>query len=174
MWLTSNLTSNVWCLLSYLSIVQYFLDSKYLITKATYKILVFLFFSIFCVRHSWNLCKLDQVKYCCVHNIVTGLKQDTCSRHSYGVKDFIWKLNVFSLMVHYVESARIGSFSGPYFSVFELNTNRYEISVRVQSKCGKIRTRKTPNLDTFHVVVLSSLACCTRNTTIWLQELEQL
>ena len=33
-------------------------------------------------------------------------------------------------------------FSGPYFPAFRLNTERYEVSVRIQSECGKIRTRK--------------------------------
>ena len=27
-----------------------------------------------------------------------------------------------------------------------------EVSLRIQSKCGNIRTRKTPNTDTFHAV----------------------
>ena len=40
-----------------------------------------------------------------------------------------------------------GVFSGPYFPVFGLNTERYEIPkrfelLRIQSECGKIRTRK--------------------------------
>ena len=35
-----------------------------------------------------------------------------------------------------------GVFSGPYFPVFGLNTERYEVSLRIQSECGKIRTRK--------------------------------
>ena len=38
------------------------------------------------------------------------------------------------------------------FSAFGLNTERYEVSLRIQSKYGKIRSRKTPNTDTFHVV----------------------
>ena len=33
-------------------------------------------------------------------------------------------------------------FSGPYFLVFGLNTERYPVSLRIQFKCGKIRTRK--------------------------------
>ena len=35
-----------------------------------------------------------------------------------------------------------GVFSGPYFPAFGLNTERYEVSLRIQSECGKIRTRK--------------------------------
>ena len=45
--------------------------------------------------------------------------------------------------------ASIWSFSDPYSPSFGLNTERYSVS---QSECGKIRTRKTPNTDTFHPV----------------------
>ena len=53
---------------------------------------------------------------------------------------------------HCVKNIRIRSFSGPYFHVFELNRMSYTISLCIQSKCGKIRTRKIPNKDTFHTV----------------------
>ena len=42
---------------------------------------------------------------------------------------------------HSVKCVRIRSYSGPYFPVFELNTDRYGVSLRIQSECGKIRTR---------------------------------
>ena len=51
-----------------------------------------------------------------------------------------------------MKSVRIWSFSSPYFPAFGLNTERYKISLHTESKCGKIRTRKTPNTDTFHAV----------------------
>ena len=42
--------------------------------------------------------------------------------------------------------------SGPYFPVFELNTQIYEInSVRIQEKTNQ---KKTPYLDTFHAVFI--------------------
>ena len=50
------------------------------------------------------------------------------------------------------ESVRIRSFSGPCFPAFGLNMERYPISLRIQSECGKMRTRKTPNMDTFHAI----------------------
>ena len=53
---------------------------------------------------------------------------------------------------HCVKSVRIRSFSGPYFPAFGLNTERYGVSLRIQSECGKIRTKKTPNTDTFHAM----------------------
>ena len=58
--------------------------------------------------------------------------------------------------LHYVRSVRIRSFSGPYFPVFGLNTGRYGVSLRIQSECGKIPTRKTSNTDAFHVVLISN------------------
>ena len=42
--------------------------------------------------------------------------------------------------------------SGPYFSAFGVNTERYGVSLRIKSECGKIRTRKNPNTDNFHAV----------------------
>ena len=56
-------------------------------------------------------------------------------------------------MLHCVKSVLIRSFSGLYFPAFGLITERYGVSLRIQSECGKIRTRKTPNTDIFHAVL---------------------
>ena len=53
-------------------------------------------------------------------------------------------MNILNSCHHCVKSICIRSFSSPYFPTFGL------VSLRVQSKCGKIRTRITPNTDTFH------------------------
>ena len=42
---------------------------------------------------------------------------------------------------HYVKSIQIRSFSGPYFLVFEVNTERYSVSLHIQSEYREIRTR---------------------------------
>ena len=55
--------------------------------------------------------------------------------------------------LHCVKSVRIRSYSGPHFLAFELNTDRYGVSLHIQSECGKMRTRITPNMDTFHAVL---------------------
>ena len=47
--------------------------------------------------------------------------------------------------------SKYGVFSGPFFPHSDW-TDRYFVSLRVQSECGKIRTRKTPYLDKFHTV----------------------
>ena len=57
-------------------------------------------------------------------------------------------------IVHYVKSVRTLSFCGSYFPAFELNTEGYGVSLRIQSECEKIRTKKTPNTVTFHAVVV--------------------
>ena len=51
---------------------------------------------------------------------------------------------------HCVKSVRIRSYSGPHFPVFGVNTERYAVSFRIQSKCGKMRIRITPNAANFH------------------------
>ena len=51
-----------------------------------------------------------------------------------------------------VKSVRIRSYSGTYFLAFGLNTDRYGVFLRIQSKCGKMRTRITPNMETFYAV----------------------
>ena len=38
------------------------------------------------------------------------------------------------------------------WSVFSRIRTEYGEILRIQSKCGKIKTRKTPNMDTFHAV----------------------
>ena len=55
-------------------------------------------------------------------------------------------------IVYCVKIVRIRSFSGPHFPTFGLNTERSCVSLRIESKCGKIQTRRTPNTDTFHAV----------------------
>ena len=42
------------------------------------------------------------------------------------------------------------------FSAFGLNTERYSTSLRIQSKYGNIRTRKTPSVDIFHALPFTS------------------
>ena len=72
--------------------------------------------------------------------------------------------------LHCVKIVRIRSFSGPYFPAFGLKTERCGVSLRIQSECAKMQTRKTPNTDTFHAVsvhfrpVFSSVSIRSRRT----------
>ena len=56
---------------------------------------------------------------------------------------------LFDKVKHCVKSVRIWSYSGPHFPAFGLNTERYG---DIQFECGKMRTRITPNTDTFYAV----------------------
>ena len=55
--------------------------------------------------------------------------------------------------IHCLKSIRIWSYSGPHFRAFGLNTESYEVSLRIQSECEKMRTRINPNKDTFYAVI---------------------
>ena len=63
-----------------------------------------------------------------------------------------WKIVCSPCPHHCVKSVRIRSYSGSYFPAFGLSTKRYRVSLRIQSECGKIRTRITPNTNTFQAV----------------------
>ena len=70
----------------------------------------------------------------------------------------LWPTGLFCVtpvtMKHlkFVKSVRTRSYFGPNFRAFELNTNKYEVSLRIQSECRKMQTRITPNTDTLHAV----------------------
>ena len=56
--------------------------------------------------------------------------------------------------IHCVKVVRIRSYSGPYFPAF----GKYlGVPCRIQSECGTIRTRITPNTDTFYAVILKNI-----------------
>ena len=57
-----------------------------------------------------------------------------------------WKCK-YSATYLCVKSSRIRSYSGPHFPAFGLN-------IRIQSECGKMRTRINPNTDTFHATYI--------------------
>ena len=52
----------------------------------------------------------------------------------------------------------IQCFSGWYFPAFGLNTETYRVNLRIESKWGKIWTRKTLNTDTFYAAFVNSLS----------------
>ena len=50
-----------------------------------------------------------------------------------------------------------GLFSGPYFPAFGLNEERYSVSLRIQSECAKIWTRKNSVVGHFSRSACASL-----------------
>ena len=59
-------------------------------------------------------------------------------------------ISVILVISSCVKSVPIWNFSGPCFSASAPNADRYSVSLGIQPICEKIRTRKTPNTDTFH------------------------
>ena len=70
----------------------------------------------------------------------------------------VFEIDEYVLELPCVKSVHIRRYSGPHVPAFGLNTERYEVSVSIQSDCGKMRTRITPNTDTFHAVQLLGLS----------------
>ena len=64
-----------------------------------------------------------------------------------------WESFKSSYPLHCVKSVCIRIYSGRPFPAFGLNTERYSVSLFIQSECGKKRTRITPNTDTFYAVL---------------------
>ena len=56
---------------------------------------------------------------------------------------------------HCMKCVEIRSFFGSYFPAFGLNTKRYEVFLRIQSECGKIRTRKKLRIRTLFTQCIS-------------------
>ena len=72
----------------------------------------------------------------------------TILRKASSIKDpiFLVLSSRFSSNIQIMDTvwnvSKYGVFCGPYFPAFGLNTERYFVSLRIQSECGKIRTRK--------------------------------
>ena len=61
---------------------------------------------------------------------------------------------------HCVKRARIRSYSGPHFSRIFLHSDWIQISpypVRMRENKGKMRTRITPNADSFYAVIIHKI-----------------
>ena len=57
-------------------------------------------------------------------------------------------------ITHCVKSVRTRSYSGRHFPTFRLNTERYGTSAYSVAR-GKMATKITPNMDTFHAVTFT-------------------
>ena len=67
--------------------------------------------------------------------------------------DFLQPLFQFQNLP-YVKSVCIWSFPGLYFPAFGLNMEKYGVSLRIQSECGKTWAKEAMNTGTFQVVLV--------------------
>ena len=80
---------------------------------------------------------------------------DELSKLIYDLATKFKIIDITESRLHCVKSDRIRNYYGLQFFTFELNTERYSVTVRIQSECGKIRTRITPNKNIFYAVLRS-------------------
>ena len=94
--------------------------------------------------------------FCCLHSCIQSVDGNTLSRYW-----FVFGRTLHSALYlilrddQRVKCMRIRSYSGPHFPSFRLNTEKYSVFLRIQSECGKMRTRITANTDTFYTVYFS-------------------
>ena len=85
--------------------------------------------------------------YCCDHdNSISILTGPTLNREM-GRRGL-------NMWLPLLKNVHIRSYSGPYFPVLRVNTERYFV-LGIHSECGKKLTSKTPNTDLFTQCVLS-------------------
>ena len=68
------------------------------------------------------------------------------------IENFVHDITFTTALQKILKKGRIGSSSCSHFPAFGLNTGICSVNLRIQSKSGKIKTRKTPNMDTFYAV----------------------
>ena len=102
-------------------------------------------------RYLWHKFQVNTINTTqCYYEISAAGKKDS-SNHTRDQKSLgliglsLWAyFSTFSKVIPYTawKVSKYGVFSGPYFPIFRLNTERCGLSLRIQSECGKIRTRK--------------------------------
>ena len=131
--------------ISFLSIFFFFLHDRF------QYISLLAFDKVFQSLGFWQIFSLMN-KYTCAISKLFG-NSEIFSSHSKGTSKWpSLKLVPFSKICRCVENVRIRSYSGPYVSTFGLNTERYSLSLHIQSECEKMRTRIIPNTDIFYAV----------------------
>ena len=86
---------------------------------------------------------VKQNKY--LPHIRSQISSLTCS----FVTNWIQCYRIITKLITAWKVSKYRVFSGPYITAFELNTERYSLSLRIQSECGKIRNRKSSVLGDF-------------------------
>ena len=104
-----------------------------------------------CLKFYWKKAQTQvfSSEYCVIFKN-TNFEKHSANSCFWTFKDQLLR-NDASL--HCVKSVRIRTYSGPHFPAFGLNTEIY-LSFRIQSQCVKMRTRITPNMDTFYEVLV--------------------
>ena len=85
-------------------------------------------------------------------------------RNSSLRKIWLWELAISeTTWLTLRENCPYLEFFWTFFREFRLNTEKYSVSLCIQSKCEKTRTNETPSTETFHAA-LASKKCISTNT----------
>ena len=79
--------------------------------------------------------------YECIHSKIGNNERVKPVKYIQSKNLWHKKLSLLTAWIVFV----FGVFSGPYFSALGLNTDKHFVFLRIQSKFGKIRTRKAPH-----------------------------
>ena len=92
--------------------------------------------------------------------IQTALKDFTLERIPIINESMLYTKSQVHTGHHCVKSVRTRRYSGPHFHAFGLNTERYRVSLRIQSECGKMRTRITQIQTLLTQCILHTITAC--------------
>ena len=131
-----------------------------------------------------NISSIPEIMESCSKNIVyldhleikTG-KLDVVGEFQFGIfyVAYLWLFSFGSIIdfeyVHCYSSYSLRKkclYSEFFFPAFGLNTERYKISLCIHSEWGKIWTKKSPNTDTFHAVVITTINIASWRNKSWM------
>ena len=115
-------------------------------------------------KHAWkveiSLKEIVKINNCSYHDKISG-KFNQLWKGLRSIKNL--RFSDFNCAVHFMawKWSKCGVFSGPYFPVFGLNTERYYLSV-FSPNAAEYGPEKTPYLNTFHAAHLLGI----RNPTL--------
>ena len=113
--------------------------------------LKFYLLKIFLIPLLWN--NFKQVKTAIRYQIQ---KKNQISTFSISVQ--FYSIFYFAPKILYgilcIKIVRVSSYSGPHYLTLGLKTERYSVSIRIQSESGKMRIWITPNRYTFYTVTV--------------------
>ena len=119
---------------------------------------------IFCLRcYLWKRTSSFSTFSCVIFKICNqnDIEKLILFRKDEYFQKYILRINVLNLLRYFkiCTAWKVFVFRVILVRIFPhsdwIRRDRYSVSLRIQYECGKIRTRKTPNMDTFHIVLPS-------------------
>ena len=107
--------------------------------------------NIYCVFRETSR---TSITFCKFLNILFGIMVENWG---WGIFNFRMSEQITKMecdIYYCMKSVHVWIYCGPYFRAVGRNMERYGVSLRIYSECGKIRARITPNTNTFNTVYM--------------------